>query len=256
MITSDEQLNQAVEQMGRMYRALAALRREVLPLSEKQFALMAEGPLDEIRRLEEGINAYTGKDTAEASDADVWLRITGPTLGWPEAPTSIVTALLDSLRKGVQAIAAFSSTGHLTTRSTKELKHACDLRIVAFQPGSLRVGVRLPDEGLMEWIEESEPAPIKALRQYLEVAGWVGSDDPATALEQLIPDPQQRRVVLNALKPFVPRPRGDVDRIELSGRAVPRGSKIQLTRRANGRIDQAIDRIEAEQVEEHEGDLR
>jgi hypothetical protein len=256
MITSDEQLNQAVEQIGRMYRALAALRREVLPLSEKQFALMAEGPLDEIRRLEEGINAYTGKDAAEANDADVWLRIIGPSPGWPEAPTSIVTALLDSLRKGVQAIAEFLSTGHLTTRPTKELKHACDLRIVAFQPGSLRVGVRLPDEVQMEWIEGTEPAPIKALKQYLDVAGWVGSDDPAFALEQLIPDPQQRRVVLNALKPFVPRPRGDVERVELSGRAVPRGAKIQLTRGANGRIDQAIDRMAAEQVEEHVGDLR
>jgi len=85
---------------------------------------------------------------------------------------------------------------------------------------------------------------------------WVGSDDPASALEQLIPDPQQRRIVLNGLKPFVPRPRGDVERIKLSGRAVPRSAKIQLTRGANGRIDQAIDRIAAEQVEEHEGDLR
>jgi hypothetical protein len=47
-----------------------------------------------------------------------------------------------------------------------------------------------------------------------------------------------------------------VERVELSGRAVPRGAKIQLTRSANGRIDQAIDRIEAEQVEEHVGDLR
>ena len=62
--------------------------------------------------------------------------------------------------------------------------------------------------------------------------------------------------MLNALKPLVPRPRGDVDCVELSGRAVPRGAKIQLTREAHGRIDHAIDRIAAEQVEEHVGDLR
>jgi len=31
MITNGDQLQQAVEQLGRMYRALAALRAEVLP---------------------------------------------------------------------------------------------------------------------------------------------------------------------------------------------------------------------------------
>jgi hypothetical protein len=52
MITNDEQLDQAVECLGRMYRAMAALRAEVLPVNARQFALMAEGPVDEIRRLQ------------------------------------------------------------------------------------------------------------------------------------------------------------------------------------------------------------
>lgn len=58
MITDDDQLQQAVEGLGRMYRAMAALRAEVLPVNTRQFALMAEGPVDEIRRLHAQIDAY------------------------------------------------------------------------------------------------------------------------------------------------------------------------------------------------------
>jgi hypothetical protein len=60
MITNDEQLNQAVDQLVNMYRALAALRAEVLPISPRHFALLAEGPRDEIRRLQQEIDAYIG----------------------------------------------------------------------------------------------------------------------------------------------------------------------------------------------------
>ena len=58
MISDERQLEQAVEQMGRMCRALFTLNTEVLPQSRKQFALMAEGPLEEIRRLEKEISQY------------------------------------------------------------------------------------------------------------------------------------------------------------------------------------------------------
>jgi len=60
MITNDEQLDQAVEQLGRMYRARADLRKEVLPRSRRWFTLMAEGPVDEIRSLQGQIDAYAG----------------------------------------------------------------------------------------------------------------------------------------------------------------------------------------------------
>jgi hypothetical protein len=257
MITNDEQLNQAVEQLGRMYRALAALQRDVLPLNGRRFALLSEGPLDEIRKLEEQIDAYTGKRVAESNESDVWFQIAGPSLTWPDAPTSVLTALLDAFRKGVQAIAEFISTGQLTTRPTKELKRACDLRIVAFQPGSFCVGLRVPDEVQLNHLDESNQTPVyKALGQYLEVATWVGSNDSPEALERLMPNAQTRRVVLNALKPFVPRPRGDVENIQISGRAVPRGTTVSLTKQSHRRIDTAIDLFVAKQVEQHTGDLR
>src|SRR5262245_59225105 len=161
MITSDDQLTQAIEQVGRMYRALAALKREVSPVSPRNFGLLAEGPLEEIRRLEEAIDAYTGKVDAAINDSDVWLSIFGPNVSWPEAPTIILTAFLDALRKGVQAVAEYITTGGLTTRPTNELKRACDLRVTVFQPGSLRVGIKLPIEIQPELFDQDEPSPAR-----------------------------------------------------------------------------------------------
>lgn len=61
MITNDVELRQTLEQMERMYRALAALRRDVYPINPQQFALLAEGPQDELSRLQQQIDAYTGR---------------------------------------------------------------------------------------------------------------------------------------------------------------------------------------------------
>jgi hypothetical protein len=49
-------LVQTVEQLVRMSEALLALRREHLPAQPKTFAILAEGPLEEIRRLHSQID--------------------------------------------------------------------------------------------------------------------------------------------------------------------------------------------------------
>jgi hypothetical protein len=64
MIKNNEEFEQAVEQLARMYRALVSLRSRVLPQNPQQFALLAEGPLDEIRQLLEQIDVYTGVTAA------------------------------------------------------------------------------------------------------------------------------------------------------------------------------------------------
>jgi len=73
MITNDRQLQQAVEQLGRMQHALAYFCQEVLPKSREQFALLAEGPLDEMRRLEEEIESYVHPPAGDTARGDVTL---------------------------------------------------------------------------------------------------------------------------------------------------------------------------------------
>lgn len=254
MIQNDAQFHQTLEQLERMYHALAELRRDILPKNPSNFAILAEGPVEEIRRLREEVDVYSGATKAEEFAADLWLHLEGKSLHWPETPTSILTAFLDSLRKGVQAVAEYLSEGRLTARPTAEIKRACDLEVIAFGSGSLRLGLRLPiDE---QRTNEELPLSMRALQDYLEVAAWVDSDHDISALEHRFDDPQRLRLLLNALKTFVPRPRGAVDRVELTGRFIPGGRPIRLSRQIHARIDQAIDRTVAAQIEEHDGDLR
>ena len=71
MIENDQQLEATHEALGCLYRALASLRHKILPINPSQYALFAEGPLDEISKLQAEIDAYLGlneRNPATASD--------------------------------------------------------------------------------------------------------------------------------------------------------------------------------------------
>ena len=57
-------LTQTVEQLERMNEALAALRRELLPGQPRKFAILAEGPLEDMRRLQTEIEQLTAEIAA------------------------------------------------------------------------------------------------------------------------------------------------------------------------------------------------
>ena len=67
MIENIDQLQQAIEQMGRMQRILESYRADILPQNPRNFAVFAEGPLDEIGKLQAEIAAYV--DRLEQVDA-------------------------------------------------------------------------------------------------------------------------------------------------------------------------------------------
>ncbi|MCX6903029.1 MAG: hypothetical protein NTW03_06045 [Verrucomicrobia bacterium] len=67
MNTTEAMLDQTVEQLERMNAALIALRRELLPRQPRKFAILAEGPLEEIGRLRDEIEHLTG--TLAAAEA-------------------------------------------------------------------------------------------------------------------------------------------------------------------------------------------
>ena len=58
MIENDSQLRQAIEQMGRMQRILESFHVDILTKNPRNFAVFAEGPLDEIQRLRGEIAHY------------------------------------------------------------------------------------------------------------------------------------------------------------------------------------------------------
>lgn len=62
-------LAQTVEQLERMNQALTALSRELLPGQPKKFAILAEGPLEEIRRLQLEVEQLTAQIATETPAA-------------------------------------------------------------------------------------------------------------------------------------------------------------------------------------------
>jgi hypothetical protein len=58
MIETSEQLYQAIEQMGRMQRILESYRNEILTQNPRNFAVLAEGPLEQLQQLQQQIGEY------------------------------------------------------------------------------------------------------------------------------------------------------------------------------------------------------
>jgi len=64
MITVAEQLGQAIEQMGRMQRILESYRDEILTKNPRNFALLAEGPVEQLRQLQTQVAEYLQRSEA------------------------------------------------------------------------------------------------------------------------------------------------------------------------------------------------
>ena len=79
MITNDAQLQQAYEALGDLYRALASYRAKILRVNPTNYALIAQGPLEEIRKIQLDIDAYLGlSDFANVSQHQAVLREDAP----------------------------------------------------------------------------------------------------------------------------------------------------------------------------------
>jgi len=69
MIESAEQLYQAIEQMGRMQRILESYRNEILTKNPRNFAVLAEGQLEQLRQLQKQIDEYLQRLEAAGTPA-------------------------------------------------------------------------------------------------------------------------------------------------------------------------------------------
>jgi hypothetical protein len=75
MIENDEQLRQASEALSDLYQALASYRRKILPVNSRNYAVIAQGPLEEIRKIQAQIDEYLGLREPATTDS---LRETPP----------------------------------------------------------------------------------------------------------------------------------------------------------------------------------
>jgi hypothetical protein len=240
MIQNDDQLAQTRLAISDLESALRALKRDVHHVNPRRFALMAEPVIVQIQELRNQIEEYVGVKAAIAEEVSLWMRLAGDDIEPGDAPTSVVTKMLDTLRIGVQAVAEFLNRGMVGARPTAQINEACDLRIVAWEPGSIQVGLKLRDFDAAIAEDVIETAHV-ALRKYLEAATWAGSQSEPTDLERQIPDPRERRLLLSQVERIVPRPHGEIEYVELHGRDMPRGN-VRLRRESRQRIRRAVEK--------------
>jgi hypothetical protein len=69
MIETAEQRYQAIEQLGRMQRILESYRNEILTKHPRTFALLAEGPLEQLPQLQKQIDEYIQHPEAAGTPA-------------------------------------------------------------------------------------------------------------------------------------------------------------------------------------------
>jgi hypothetical protein len=69
MIRNDKEFQQTVEQLQRMYRALADLRLNMMSKNPRMFAVMAEGPLDQICQFQQEIENFVGANKMENQES-------------------------------------------------------------------------------------------------------------------------------------------------------------------------------------------
>jgi hypothetical protein len=256
MIRNDEQLQRTRAALLHVEASLASLHRQKADIHPDRFALMAEPVLDQMQRLRADIDEYLGVTAVAQAIVPIWLRLQGPGIELYNAPASVLTAIIDLFRVGVQAVAEFLLRGVANLRPTALIRHACDLRIVDLAPGSVQVGLSLselpPDlfeqDGIVQQVQN-------ALRLYLKAAAWAGSEEDAVQLEAAIPDAEQRRVVLNQVARLIPRSRGSLEVVEVSGRLVKHG-RIQLRREARERVREAVQRTVQHELVKAAGVLR
>jgi hypothetical protein len=63
-ITTQGEMQQALQQLSRLYASLAALRSEVQSKNPRNFAVLAEGHVEGIRRLQRQLDKYVGVSPA------------------------------------------------------------------------------------------------------------------------------------------------------------------------------------------------
>jgi hypothetical protein len=242
MIENDDQLHRTRNAVNDLELALAALKREVYPINPQRFVVMAEPVVDQLQELRREIDEYIGVASVIGREAEVWLGLQGPDIALGNTPTSVLSTMTDLLRRGVQIVAEYLQRGSVGARPTAEIKQACDFRIIGLAPGSLNVGLRLPDPSdLNVDNDEALQQAWKALDLYLRAVEWVGSEDDIELLETEIPDNDERRLLLSQVARIIPRPRGGVEVVSFSGRSL-KDKTVRLNRQNRERVREAIKR--------------
>lgn len=231
MISNDEQYNQALTAERRIERALIALRKRVEPVNPELFQAMAQSYIKEVEEIRNEINEYVGINSAEMYKAPLWISLEGRNLHVSEISAKLLTQWLDKFRKSVSTVAEFIENGQLALRTPPSIIAKTDPKIVSLQPGSIRIGLKYPEEVVEESFfneqEETVPTSHKAVNRLLEMVSIVQANN-MELLEEKFPNENETSVIIDQLSQLVPSNRGSVTCLKFLGEMVPNPSCLYL----------------------------
>lgn len=253
-INTKAELQSTLEALAILYSGLEALRME-FQLQPNKLRFLAEGPLDEIHRLEADLDAYaTGFGLAER--VPLWMTLSGGLARWTETPSRILSGTLDSLRKGVQAITTFDLTGKIGLRPSQRVLEASDPEVLSLQSGSLRIGLRWHQRG-QDYLFDSGPteedAAVRAIQSLLRT---IQELDKSGSYAMITEDHRRRRVLLRAVAELAPSTRSEFDVISFSGAQVPGQQPLLLSSRTRESARAALREAVAPDESFFEGEIR
>lgn len=251
MINSEAELRSTLEALSILYLGLEALRREFRSQPE-QLRLLAEGPLDEIFRLETELSAYS-QAFGTSPRIGLWMSLAGGLARWTETPSRLLSSNLDNLRRGVQAITTFDLTGKTGQRPTPRILEASDPDVVLLQPGSLSIGLRWHATDQLTPPETVDSAAQNAVRSLLEAIKDLDMNGPHALSTE---DPRRRRVLLRAVAELSPSKRSELEVVAFSGLDVPWREPLILSRRTRETAQAALKEAAGNDEVIIEGEIR
>ena len=169
--------------------------------------------------------------------ADIWLRLESSHWNGLDIPARVLGSYLNTLQTGIFNVAT-ALTFHMQTddnqhRIVEDLRRACDLQIMALQPGSSQVGLRLPileeltsEYDSMYWQEVVSTAQ-KAVEELIAAAARLAGNSLKLAQEPQEETPV-RRLALETLHQLLCAEVSEIQTLEIAGRHCPFGQPIRL----------------------------
>ena len=260
MIENDAQLNQTTQSLVGLESALRALRVRVEASNPALFVAMAEDYYGAIQSMRAEIDAYLGVGESVESAAPLWMVLEGEDISHREISSRLLSEWLERFRKAVYGVSAFlrDGTTRLGGRPEAILLGLTDPKVVALQPGSIRVGLRFSNSATQAELFETETGeqatiPERAVQRLMEVAFAAATG----AIEGTLSDLNRRdevAVVARYAATLAPTQRSVVRTVTFSGALVPAANPLRLNAETRVHLDgmvQLLARVSEETVIGH-----
>lgn len=247
MISTQEELDTSRDALSHLESALSALRQRVEESNPALFGAMASSYVEHIHALRREIDEYIGLRAAEERLLPLSVVLQGERLSRENVSSRVLTDWLERIRKGIYRVTDYLENGAVTSRGrpNRELLRATDPYVLSVQPGSLRIGLRLPSAQFQSELlgsrnEPERPASHTAVAKILELLEWAANSQ-GEELPQGLGDQDEMVLIAVEAKRWVPTKNGPVQAVRYSGTLSPTSTPLTIPRGTDSRLTGLIE---------------